>query len=114
MSAGNDDILSALAKMKEKYSLTTRDEGDRIHLHVTGIREDFRLTVSMQDRVLVGDTWHIHLDKPPGTTLESLLEGLFSGAIHIVVKYRGDKPVGQRVKVVQEKGPSYVSWTGAL
>jgi len=107
-----EQILDVLARIQEKYFVTISSEGDFIHLDIKGVKETFRLTVSKKERILFSDAWHMHFDDPP-FTIESLLEGLFSGTVHIIVKFRGDKPVGQRVKVIQDKEPSYISWTSA-
>lgn len=84
------------------------------HLDVKGTNRDFRLTVSKNESIVFTDVWHIHFGGHYPLTLKLLLEGLFAGTIHVIVKFRGDKPVGQKVKVIQDGGPNYVSWSSAL
>ena len=109
----SEEIWATLARIQEKYPVTTCSEGDLIHLDVDGLKEKFRLSISKKERILFADSWHLHFDDPP-ITLDALLKGLFSGTIQIVVKFRGDKPVAQRTKVIQDDGPSYISWTSSL
>ena len=110
----SDEIQSALTGMKEKYPLTTSEEGDLTHLDVKGTNGNFRLTVSKGESILFADVWHIHFGGHYPLSLESLLEGLFAGTIQVIVKFRGDKPVGQKVKIIQDDGPNYISWSSAL
>lgn len=109
----NDEVLDTLATIQEKYSVTPSSEGDLIHLDVKGVKETFRLTVSKEECILFSNAWHIHFDDPP-LTLKLLLEDLFAGKVHIIVKFRADIPVGQRVKVIQNNEPIYISSTGVF
>ncbi|MBS3763969.1 MAG: hypothetical protein ACLFWL_13675 [Candidatus Brocadiia bacterium] len=109
-----DEIQAVLATMKEQYPLTICEEGDFVHLDVRGTRSNFRLTVSRSDNILFSDVWHIHFGRENPLTLHALLEGLFEGTIQVVVKFRGDMPVGQKVRVIQDDGPHHVSWSGVL
>ena len=108
------EIRFVLEEMKGKYPLTIFEEGDLIHLGVKGTNRDFRLTVCKNKSIVFTDVWHIHFGGHCPLTLKSLLEGLFAGTIHVIVKFRGDKPVAQKVKVIQDGEPNYVSWSSAL
>ena len=113
METISDEILVTLARIQEKYAVTTCSEGDLIHLDVDGLKKKFRLSISKKERILFADCWHLHFDDPP-CTLKAVLEGLFSGTIQIVVKFRGNTPVAQRTKVIQDDGPRCISWTSSL
>ena len=108
-----DEILAILARIEQDYNLTTTVEDDITLVDVEGLHNNFRLSISPETCAVYTDTWHEHYDDPP-SNLESLLRALLSGNVHIVVKYRGDKPVSHRVKVIQDNGPSYRSWTWSL
>jgi hypothetical protein len=114
MKTMSEETEAVLAEMKAQYPINTSEEGNMVHLDVKGTNNDFRLTVSKDENILFTETWHIHFGGHYPLTLKSLLDGLFAGKIQVIVKYRGNKPVGQKVKVIQDDGPNYVSWSRAL
>ena len=110
----NDGILSALERIEEKYSLTICSEGAPILLDIDGLTEKFHLSISKDEHILFTDFWHIHLDDIPPFSPETFLEELFSGKIQIVVKFRGDTPIAQRINVIQEGKPKCICWVSGL
>lgn len=110
----NDGILSALERIEEKYSVTICSEGDPIQLDIDGLREKFHLSISKGEHILFADFWHIHLDDIPPFDPETFLEEFFSGKIQIVVKFRGNKPVAQRINVIDDGKPRCICWVSSL
>lgn len=106
------DIARALAKIKDMYCFSTTSEGNEVHIDVRGLERAFRLSISPKYQMVYTDTWHEHYDDPDD--LARFLEGLFSGNIQIVVKFRGKTPVGHQAQIMQDGKPFVTSWIGAI
>jgi hypothetical protein len=105
-------VKEAITRLKQNYPITVKSFRDEIELHVAGVQETFHLSVSRRECILFVDAWHEHFDTVDD--LVGFLEGLFTGHMQIVVKYRGKTPVAHRVRVVHDGKDHVVSWTGSL
>lgn len=107
-----DKVKDAIADLKEEYPITMMSVGDEIQLKIEGVQDTFVLSVSRHECILFTDVWHEHFDT--ADDLAEFLDGLFTGRIQIVVKYRGQTPVAHKVQVLHGGKVNTVSWTGSL
>jgi hypothetical protein len=99
------------ARLREKYSATVREAAPAMKLEFPGIPHAFELSAD-DELTLFTDSWHEHFDSME--SLEAFLDDLFTGALQVIVTYRGSRPVAHRV-VAQRDGKSrVVSRTGVL
>jgi hypothetical protein len=107
-----DKVKEAIAKLKQDYPITETSAGGEIELKVEGVQETFRLATFRHECILFADAWHEHFDT--ADDLAEFLDGLFTGRVQIVVKYRGKTPVAHKVRLLHEGKIHFVSWTGSL
>ena len=109
----NDRDKEAVARIEAKYRATVTLDKKRLCLQFPGIAEKFYLSTEYNEYTISGgDVWHEHL--PDLTQLEAFLDGVFTGAIQIVVKFRGKTPVGHQVQKMKDGKAAVTSWTGSL
>ncbi len=95
----NDKILSALARIEERYPITSTCQADQIDIDAKGVDGDFRLSVCEKTGAVFSDSWHEHFDDYEG--LEPFLENLFSGKFQVVVEYRGESPIAHQLQMLE-------------
>jgi hypothetical protein len=108
----NDRDKEAAARIEAKYRATVTSENRSLCVTFPGIAERFHLSTEYNEYTISGEAWHEHL--PDLTQLETFLDGIFSGAIRIVVKFRGKTPVGHQVQKMRDGRVDVTSRTGSL
>jgi hypothetical protein len=103
---------NAIAAIRRKYRVVANPEKDGVNLEFAGVSEKFSLSTKNDEYTLFADSWHEHF--PSLDHLLAFLDGLFSGTIQIVVKYRGKTAVGHQRQVLVEGQMRVVSQMGAL
>ncbi len=95
-----------------RYAAIANETPKGIRLQFPGIAESFDLSTAHDEFTLFTSTWHEHFTDMD--RLEGFLDGLLSGRVEIVVTYRGETPVGHKVRVQRAYGAEVVSSTGSL
>lgn len=108
----NDRDKAAIAEIQEKWPVTATPGDNEICLEFSGIPEKFNLSTAHDEFTIFTDTWHEHFADME--QLVSFFDGLFTGKIQIVVKYRGKTPVAHQVQVLEDKRVNVMSRTGGL
>jgi hypothetical protein len=119
-----DHIKHILSGLKSKYPITDTWSGEKGEFKVSGIDDTFYFDFLSNDHCILfnKDSWHEHfierLGEPYGRgghfSLEDFLDGLFSGAIRVKVKYRGNTPVAHQVGVLRDGRIETIRWTKML
>jgi hypothetical protein len=86
-----EDIINRIESI---FPIQASVEPKEISLKIQGIDEKLHLAIN-DEITIYTDNWHEHI-----ATVDELirfLDGLLSGNVKVVVKYRGTVPVGQRI-----------------
>jgi len=108
----NEQDTDAARRLQQKYAASANQTPKGIRLRFPGIAEPFELSTAHEEFTLSTPALHEHF--PDMDHLEGFLDGLFSGRVEIVVTYRGETPVGHKVRVQRADGADVVSSTGSL
>jgi hypothetical protein len=109
----NDRDKEAAARLESKYRATVTPGEKRLCLQFPGVAETFYLSTEYNEYTISGaDVWHEHF--PDLTQLEAFLDGIFSGTIRVVVKFRGKTHAGHQVQRMKDGKVEVTSWTGSL
>ena len=108
----NDRDKEAIARIREKYSVTTSDGKNGPCLEFSGVPEKFNLTTANNEFTVFTDEWHEHFADMD--QLMDFWDGLFAGRVRIVLKLRGKTVVGHQRQVLKDGKPEVMSWTGSL
>jgi len=108
----NDQHTEAMKRLQQKYAASATQTAKGFRLQFPGIPEPFELSTAHGEFTLFTSAWHEHF--PDVERLEGFLDGLFCGTVEIIVAYRGETPVGHKVRVQRVEGPEIVSSTGSL
>lgn len=107
-----DQDKEAIAKIQEKYSVSTSQGKHGICVEFAGVQEKFNLSTANDEFTIFTDEWHEHFADIDQVLI--FFDGLFAGTIQIVVKYRGKTPVGHQAQVLKKGQIDVVSRTGSL
>ena len=102
----------AIVEIKGKYRCSTSSEKKGVGLHFDHVLETFTLVWLNGEFILFTEMWHEHFADVQ--ELMTFLDGLFSGAIQVVVKCRGKSPVGHQVQRIVNGKKQVVSQVGSL
>jgi hypothetical protein len=108
----NDQHTEAIKRLQHKYGASSTQTAKGTQLQFPGIPESFELSTANDEFTLFTSAWHEHF--PNVEHLEGFLDGLFSGRVEIIVTYRGETPVGHKVRVQRADRAEVVSSTGSL
>jgi hypothetical protein len=108
----NDRDKEAIARIREKYFVTTSDGKHGICLEFAGVPEKFNLTTANNEFTVFTDEWHEHFADM--NQLMDFFDGLFSGTTRIVLKLRGRTVVGHQRQVLRDGKICVMSRTGSL
>jgi hypothetical protein len=117
-----DRIKKLLSRLKDKYPITDIWSGEQGEFKLDGVEDTFYLHVSPDHCFLSTNSWHEHFRDQWGVpfgldgpySLEEFLDGLFTGNIQIMVKYRGKTPIGHQVAFVRNGRIEVIHQTAIL
>ena len=107
-----DKIKELLSRLKDKYPITDTWSGQQGELKMDGVDDTFYIHVSPDHCILSTNSWHEHFRDQWGVpygldgpyNLEEFLDGLFTGTIQIMVKYRGKTPLAIKLRSFGTEG----------
>ncbi len=108
----DDRDRDAVATLQNRFAVKATPTEKSTTLQFAGVPEKFNLSTKNNEFTIFTDAWHEHFADL--SELQAFLDGLFSGRIQILVKYRGRTPVGHSTQVLKDGKVSVVSRTATL
>lgn len=107
-----ESIFRELEGLQDTYPIKVKPTDNGFEILLANGEDKLRIVDEGFECILYGQAWHKHCET--AEELRQLLNNLFTGKTHVVVKFRGEQPVGYQLRTAEGDRVSVSRWIGKL